>query len=284
MRDKRGFTLLEVMVALAVLAIISGPLLQTFVTSAHVGRRSYDLDKAGSVAVATLEELKGYSLAGLTDTGGFTPNGDGGYTDRNDYYNTNWNRVATQGESAFQVVSKLSTQSNAQVEQSYITTLGSGADAYYTEALYSAAANLKTVTVDGDSTSGYEVSCDSALLQKSTDSAVSVTSSVAIPREDVSGGIPIVIDTSSAAVSGGIALMVNNQSDVDANIYIYGDQDGSKVSIELSPATGGGMNVNRMSVGRETLNFNKLALSVEVFRTGEAQPLVSYTTMLYFAG
>ncbi len=60
-RSKRkGFTLVEVLVAFAVLAIVSGALLQSFVVSAKNNRRAYDLDKAHALCDRAAELFKAY--------------------------------------------------------------------------------------------------------------------------------------------------------------------------------------------------------------------------------
>jgi len=58
LNNNKGFTLIEVVVAFAVLAIVSGSLLQMFVTSTKVNQRSYSKDKANILAVKLLEEFK----------------------------------------------------------------------------------------------------------------------------------------------------------------------------------------------------------------------------------
>ncbi|NLT57966.1 MAG: prepilin-type N-terminal cleavage/methylation domain-containing protein [Clostridiales bacterium] len=55
---QKGFTLVEVVVSFAVLAIVSGALLQMFVVSASVNRRAYDTDKASALAVQIQELFK----------------------------------------------------------------------------------------------------------------------------------------------------------------------------------------------------------------------------------
>lgn len=56
--QNKGFTLVEVVVSFAVLAIISGTLLQIFVTSGIVNQRTYELDKANALATQLLERFK----------------------------------------------------------------------------------------------------------------------------------------------------------------------------------------------------------------------------------
>ncbi len=62
-KSNRGFTLIEVVVAFAVLAIISGTLLQIFVTATQVNQNAFEIDKASAIAVEAIERFK--SVPGL---------------------------------------------------------------------------------------------------------------------------------------------------------------------------------------------------------------------------
>lgn len=55
---QKGFTLVEVVISFAVLAVVSGALLQMFVVSTNVNRRAYDTDKANALAVRIQEAFK----------------------------------------------------------------------------------------------------------------------------------------------------------------------------------------------------------------------------------
>lgn len=57
-KGQNGFTLIEVIVSFAVLAIVSGAILQMFVVSTNVNRRAYDVDKANAIAVKVQEAFK----------------------------------------------------------------------------------------------------------------------------------------------------------------------------------------------------------------------------------
>lgn len=66
---KRGFTLVEVVVAFAVLAIVAGTLLDIFVTATKVNQNSYEVDKAHALAVRQIELFKSVpSSVGVTTT------------------------------------------------------------------------------------------------------------------------------------------------------------------------------------------------------------------------
>ena len=91
LKNKKGFTLLEVLTAISVIAIISGPLLYLFVTSTRVGRNSYDTDKANTVAVALVEEVK--ASPGGWQSKGYLKDEDGKYI-KYDYFDNNWEPTA----------------------------------------------------------------------------------------------------------------------------------------------------------------------------------------------
>ncbi len=60
---QHGFTLVEVVVSFAVLAILSGALMQMFVVSTRINRKAYDTDKASALTVHLQETFKA-DLAG----------------------------------------------------------------------------------------------------------------------------------------------------------------------------------------------------------------------------
>lgn len=105
--SRKGSTLMEVLTAIAIVAIISGPLLYLFVTSARIGRHSYDLDKASTLSVDLIEKIK-------ANPGNWT---DKGYTSlarvdghstalhkytKSYYYDINWSSEdVTENQAAF---------------------------------------------------------------------------------------------------------------------------------------------------------------------------------------
>ncbi len=272
--------------AIAVVAIVSGPLLQTFVTSAKVGQRSYDIDKANAATVQVIEELKGYSLTDLTGAGSqFTQDGEGKYR-RTLYYDAAWKgpySVNSEEGYPFRVDLSLSSQASSQVEQSYVARLGAG-EGYYLVADYKYMTPGQSYTLRAQEKSGgdYSVSSDNAILRKSSDGST-LNQTLSLPGGDVGDILPILVDVSGPAEKK-VTLTVNNQTGKEVVLYLYGDLDASHVTTALSADTLGNMSVSRMSVSSETLEFNKLTLSAQVVRTEDGQKLTDYTTMLYFAG
>lgn len=286
--NNRGFTLLEVMVAIAMLALISAPLLQIFVTSARVGQRSYDIDKANAATVQTIEKIKGASLKALTgDESNFHDEGDGKYT-RTEYYTANWAgpNEAIPGETApFRAEIMLHSDITSIVEQSYIAQLGEAeGNGYYLEADYGRmnSGAVYTVGVSKNEDGSYQIA-SSAILRRSTEGPEMVSVTLTIPQADCSGVLPIVVDASKD-IEKQVNLRVDNQTDLEVALYIYGDMGGERIKPVLADGTMGNMSVSRMSVSSETLEFSKLRLSVRMIRTEDNQELTNYTTMLYFAG
>ena len=273
--------------AIAVVALISGPLLQTFVTSAKVGQRSYDIDKANAATVRMIEEIKGYSLSALTGAGSIFHHDEAANRySRTEYYDAAWGgpyAVNSEEGYPFRADISLSGSTSMEVEQSYIARLGDGAG-YYLEAAYGqmTAGQEYTILVQEES-EDYRVSSPYAILGNSNDSEEGLNSYFFIPKVDVDGVIPILVDVSGPEGKS-VTLSVDNQTDREVILYIYGDMDGGHVTTALADGTMGNMSVSRMSVSSETLEFNKLALSVQVVRTADGQKLTDYTTMLYFAG
>lgn len=57
-KGNKGFTLIEIIVALAILALLSGSLLQSFVLSAQMNSKADDIDKANMLATSIVENFK----------------------------------------------------------------------------------------------------------------------------------------------------------------------------------------------------------------------------------
>lgn len=62
-KNNRGFTLLELMIAIAVLSVMAAMLFQTFILSGGIDRKSRREERLQEIAKQTMEELKGDSFA-----------------------------------------------------------------------------------------------------------------------------------------------------------------------------------------------------------------------------
>lgn len=80
--NTKGFSLVELLVAITVLVIVAVPLLHSFVTAAMTNAKAKKKMEATTVAENVLEQIKGTKLAALLDTtnASVTKNADGTYT------------------------------------------------------------------------------------------------------------------------------------------------------------------------------------------------------------
>lgn len=68
-QKNKGFTLVEVLIAMTILAIIVVPLLRAFVTSANVNAKAEHLMNANNIAQNIIEELKAEGIEGVEEMG-----------------------------------------------------------------------------------------------------------------------------------------------------------------------------------------------------------------------
>jgi len=95
MRDEAGFSLLEITISIAVLVLLSGFIVQMFVTSIHLNRRAYNLDMGVSAAIRAIETLKGEPT--LTEGVMITH-----------FYDSSWNLVTIEAELSDALMEKVS--------------------------------------------------------------------------------------------------------------------------------------------------------------------------------
>ena len=62
--NNKGFSLLEVLLAIVILGLIAAPILQIFVTSAHINNNSRELMAATEVATMTMEHITSMKMDG----------------------------------------------------------------------------------------------------------------------------------------------------------------------------------------------------------------------------
>ena len=61
--NNKGFSLIEVLVAVVILALVAGPILMAFVMSARFNARARETQRVSAVAESVMEEFKGMSIA-----------------------------------------------------------------------------------------------------------------------------------------------------------------------------------------------------------------------------
>lgn len=82
LKNEKGFTLIEVILSIALLSIVSGIVLQLFIASKNLNVESSDLDLAGIYAANAIEEMKAkdhWETSGVVSTV---------------YYNEDWQQVS----------------------------------------------------------------------------------------------------------------------------------------------------------------------------------------------
>ncbi len=101
----RGFSLLEVLIALAILGLVVLGVVGLFSRSIVVNASSFDYATLSSVARQSVEVIQGQPFGAVADTGGATatlpdPTGTGEYTITYtciDYFITSWNNIQGTG-------------------------------------------------------------------------------------------------------------------------------------------------------------------------------------------
>lgn len=99
-KGNKGFTLVEIIVALAILALLSGTLLQVFVLSSDMNSRADDMDRANVLATSIAEDFKsganaiaffnGQNISAFKTEEFSNTGGSLQYTQN---YNNNWGRI-----------------------------------------------------------------------------------------------------------------------------------------------------------------------------------------------
>lgn len=283
MRSSKGFTLMEVLTAIAIIAIISGPLLYLFVTSTRVGRHSYDSDKANALSVELIEQIK--ANPGNWETNGYvdTPVMDEGaelhsYA-KTLYFNSDWNITGDFNQADFLAHISLSEGgSGTGVSMSFIPELvvseGSQAGKDYRIETITALDTTITVTYEDPI---YEITDTGSILKNTLNNS---TVPITIPEDDCVGGvIPIVVDVEGT--SDEIHFKVKNQTSMEIAFYIYGDNDDRhRVTAET---TDGPISTNYMQVSSQILDYDTMEVNV-VFTYRDGREICDYTTLIYLPG
>ncbi len=198
MRNRKGFTLLEVLTAIAVVAIISGPLLYTFVTSTKVGRHSYDSDKANALSVELVETVK----AAAGDFGGYAYSytySEGKYWhnyEKTSYYGADWTPNVPQSEAIYRAALTVKGEDTGSgVYMSYVPELvDTAGNSYRIEVDYTLLSTGDCgITMDSLPGDLYRVSASAGILVDTRDGLHKPA--VEFPAGDLKTGIvPVIID------------------------------------------------------------------------------------------
>lgn len=75
-RNQKGFTLIEMLIAVAVLSLLGLVVIQVFITASSLNHKAADVDRAVAVSAAVVEQLKGLPAGAVLDSqtiGGLFP-------------------------------------------------------------------------------------------------------------------------------------------------------------------------------------------------------------------
>lgn len=126
MKNNKGFSLLEVLVAMVILAIMTGPMLATFASSAKINTNARKQEEANAIGQRVLERCKSLSIDDLLTGGTTTGDSVRGIATDVTGSSVDWNAI-----SASKLISNSST------------------------GVYSAKSKFKTITVDGKAQNQY---------------------------------------------------------------------------------------------------------------------------------
>lgn len=263
-RNQKGFTLMEVMVGIAIVAIISVPLLNMFATSFKVGRYSYNIDNANAVALRTVESFR----AGLLGT----------ETPEPLYFDYNWNATG-QGNAVFQVNTTVQGIPSDAMNSAFLPQFVDAAgNPYSVEIKYiaqPAGDTYKPTLTLSKSGSVYTLSCSDAILYKNGGGYNQVT----IPESHLTSSVfPVVVDNTKNT-TGAVEFQVTGMSGVELALFVFGDSGES--SLVSMGVTGGGASITKMTGGVEALAFDQLLIHVQVVRLEDNLVISDYETRTY---
>ncbi|MEI7884575.1 MAG: prepilin-type N-terminal cleavage/methylation domain-containing protein [Clostridia bacterium] len=210
---QKGFTLIEVAIAFAVLALVSGTLLQMFIVSAKVNHQAYEIDKANALAVKIQEVFKENpgqvdviaELVGATKSTNATTTAISAYLDKN------WQATATTATAFYQVDLVVATTGTSVLENSgYFPANGEiwnlTADTVY---------NLQIV----------QNTSNSGLL------VVQLPNGLPAQQINIAVGTPIIIGNNGTPIVNHTDITISNNSDIPVDIYVLDAATTTSVSI-----------------------------------------------------
>lgn len=264
-KNIEGFSLIEVLIAIAILSIVSVTLLQTFTVSARTNRIANEMDAANALCIETAEMVKNNPKVFLPSP----------YVR---YYNGNFDRASAsdtiQPDSAY-MVTVTSTEILPEALSEY----------YYPEPKFKVkiqdGSNPIKLTKSDINDSECELSTTRDHSSESGDIVFSEINNTAM--------VPILVDCSALSTSSVSTIDVTNdmgqlkepvsgsEMTAIADIYIYNRLSTAKVTVvaENGPAT-----YNEISVG--TQNMVQYTASVDVERLSDSRKLAQYNVDKYW--
>jgi len=273
-RKDGGFTLVEVLTAIAILSIVSVALLQTFVTSAKINRIANVMDEANALCIETAEEFRADPQPSSDYLSGFnTTDIPGSYVL---YYNGEFDRdtassTKIDGVSEYEVVITPKEIPGTRQEIS---------DCYYPDpaAEESITGGSNTMNLVYDAVTGVKLNTTSIPLDKVVFSSVGKTAM-----------IPIKVDCSGLTADADIEFTnsIGKLRDPDtseemtaiADLYICNKPSGRNVEVTAvdGPVTSNEINEN-------TVTMVQYEATVKVIRLSDSEVIARYEVDKYWIG
>ena len=286
LNNRKGFTLLEVLTAISVIAIIAGPLLYLFVTSTRVGRHSYDTDKANTIAVGLVEDIKA-SPGGWVSKGYLLEEAEGVYV-KNVYYDIDW-EPTDEANASFRAriaISEAASSGGGGGAEPYLPQMNLSDGTRYIELTLPESPSgtyvLKCVEAAGGGSTSYTITTDqSHPIFRPRPGGSELKPSVTIESAQPLRVIPVVIllrEDAPAYVKFGS----ENLTGVELALFVYGDPEGKYVTISDSTEylRSGILSITYMKTPADTLETNKVNVTVAVERM-DGTPIAAYTSLVY---
>lgn len=286
MKNRKGFTLLEVLTAISVIAIIAGPLLYLFVTSTRVGRHSYDTDKANTIAVALVEDIKA-SPGGWVSKGYLLEEAEGVYV-KSVYYDIDW-EIAEEAGASFRAritVSEAASSGEGGGAAPYLPQMSLPDGTRYIELALPESPSgtyvLKCIETAGSGGTSYTVTTDQGhAIFRPRPGKAELSPGVTIKPDQPLRVIPIVVLSREDAPAY-VKFGSENLTGVELALFVYGDPEGKYVTISDSTADlrSGILSVTYMKTPADTLESNKVNVTVAVERM-DGTVIATCTSLVY---
>lgn len=255
MPDKKGMTLIEAIVAMAIVAIVSLPLLQIFPTATTIGKRAYNLDKAGTIASSYVEDVRaGNRVLEPGET-------------RTVHYNGQWNEASGQGDFTLSA-SMEAGQYSSSVDMYFMPSFTGANGEGYNVALTLDGLEAYTVTVE--KTPEYFVFSCAETAALSAETAVGRYTVNAVAGDMTGSCVPLAVYTGGQAAR----LRIVNRTGLEVAVFAFGDE---AQALTLVPVDDSDVSLTRLSA--DGVQYDERIITVTV--RGGDEELVSLTTKLF---
>ncbi len=269
LKENKGFTLIEVIVAIAILALLSGGLLEAFVLSTKMNSKADNIDKANLLATQVAEDFKsgaqadlfykGEAVSVFTDTESVLAGSERQYTK---WYNASWNEETSRPTSGFVLRAKIN-----------LNTKGSSTDAFTPQT--AAAITLSATSPDSDS-DGF---ADNNLVINTANLSLNGSGNTSYVSSTGRTGIRINYPNGQTAA---IAVNVTNNSTKPVDLYVYGVSESTPANtVKLVPVQGES-SISYINSASST-NLNEYTIEVSIERLDDNVNLSRITTSKYLA-